>query len=473
MSDRDKPEITGSDQPDMELETKRLMDEAMGKTPTAESSEPEEKPTEQIDATFQRLQARMEDLLSTIEDALKSVGPDLDAKTAEIYASLSKKLANAGLGVFATGAAKIVKDELESELAVDAVFAPVHEAITKSRTTIADAIEKTAKGAVRNVGQTSGNLQAKLLQIYAKLSEMDKQLETARGEVRKWRGKSSELEERMRQREELMSQSSEEMIRMHESIKDLTTQLQGKDVTISELTGKVGQAQSQAAQQQELLKALDSAEQVATDYESKVLELSQVQGQLAQATEQLGQKDAELSVLQADLEQLRQDKAEAVSLISDQSDKLASLTGSERDYQAEVDEMNAKVAELQARWDTLYRVAEDDPTFKAYFLVADKTQWFQLSHLSSALGIPTVLLKRNLQKFVDAGLLEIDGDKIRPRSLSDLVEDVETSEEVLLENARAESDGSEAEPLDPADLVMPTPEYTGPETGDDYEQEGR
>ena len=350
MSERDKPEITGSDQPDIELETKRLMDEAMGKIPTAESSEPEEKPTEQIDATFQRLQARMEDLLSTIEDALKSVGPDLDAKTAEIYASLSKKLANAGLGVFATGAAKIVKDELESELAV-------HEAIAKSRTTIADAIEKTAKGAVRNVGQTSGNLQAKLLQMYAKLSEMDKQLETARGEVRKWRGKSSELEERMRQREDLMSQSSEEMIRMHENIKDLTNQLQEKDVTISELKGEVGQAQSQAAQQQEMLKALDSAEQVATDYESKVLELSQVQGQLAQITEQLGQKDAEISVLRSDVELLKQDKAEAVSLLSDQSDKLASLTGSEMDYQAEVDEMNAKVAELQARWDTLYRVA--------------------------------------------------------------------------------------------------------------------
>ena len=473
MSERDNPENTGSGQSDMEKETQRLMDEAIGTSTSAESSEPEEKSSEQIDATFQRLQARMEDLLSTIDDALKSVGPDLDTKVAEIYESLSKQLANAGLGVFATRAAKIVKTELESELAVDAVFAPVHEAIEKSRITIIDVIEKTAKGAVRSVGQSSGNLQAKLLQMYAKLSEMDKQLETARGEVRKWRGQSSEIEERMRQRENLMSQSSEEMVRMHDSIKDLNNQLQEKDATISQIKGELGQAQSQSEQQQEMLKALDSAEQVATDFESKVLELAQVQGQLAQVKEQLGQKDAEISVLQSDLEQLRQDKVEAVSLISDQSDKLASLMGSERDFQAEVDEMVAKVAELQARWDTLYRVAEDDPTFKAYFLVADKTQWFQLSHLSSALGIPTVLLKRNLQKFVDAGLLEIDSDRVRPRSLSDLAEDVESSEEALLETARAESDGSESEPLDPEDLIMPTPEYTGPDKGDDYEQEGR
>ncbi len=449
------------------------MDEAMGARASAESVAPEEKQTEQIDVTFQRLQTRMEDLLSTIEDALSSVGPDLDSKTAQIYASLSKKLANAGLGVFATGAAKLVKDELESELSVEAVFAPVREAIEKSKATIADVIEKTGKGAVRNIGQASGNVQAKLLQMYAKLSEMDKQLETARGEVRKWRGKSNELEERMRHREDLMSQSSEEMVRMHDSIKDLNAQLQERDDVVSQLKGELGQAQSQAEQQKELLKALDSAEQVATDYESKVLELSQLQGQLAQVNEQLGQKEAELLVLRSDLEQLKQEKITADSQIIEMSDKLASLTGSERDYQAEVDEMNAKVAELQARWDTLYRVAEDDPTFKAYFLVADKTQWFQLPHLSSALGIPTVLLKRNLQKFVEAGLLEIEGDRVRPRSLSDLVSDVESSEETLLENARAESDGSATESLDPSDLIMPTPEYTGPEKGDDYEQEGR
>jgi predicted nuclease with TOPRIM domain len=457
----------------MEKETQRLIDEAIAKTTPAESTETVEKPSSQIDVTFQRLQSRIDDLLSTIEDALKAVGPNLDVKTEEIVASLAKQLGTAGLGVFATRAARIVKDELESKLSIDAIFTPVYEVIEKNRITITDAIEKTAKGAVRNVGQSTGDLQGKLLQMYTRLSEMDKQLETTRGEVRKWRGKSSELEERMRQREDLMSQSSEEMVRMHDSIKDLNAKLQERDNIISQLKGELGQAQSQAEQQKEMLKALDSVEQVATDYESKVFELSQVQGQLAQVNEQLGQKAAELSALRSDLEQLKQEKAAADSQMIEMSDKLASLTGSERDYQAEIDELNAKVAELQARWDTLYRVAEDDPTFKAYFLVADKTQWFQLPHLSSALGVPTVLLKRNLQKFVDAGLLEIEGDRVRPRSLSDLVADVESSEETLIENARAESDGSETEPSDPKDLTIPTPEYTGPDKGDDYEQEGR
>ena len=150
-------------------------------------------------------------------------------------------------------------------------------------------------------------------------------------------------------------------------------------------------------------------------------------------------------------------------------DELASLKGSERDVEAEFAEMSSEIDELKSRWETLYRVAEDDSTFKAYFLIADKTQWFQLAHLSSALGIPTVLLKHNLQKFVDAGLLELEDDKVRPRSLSDLVDDVKATKEQMLEDARAESDGSMVESTDPLQL----PEYTGPKDGNDYEQEGR
>ena len=476
MSDRENSEGNGLDSSDMELETQRLMDEAMSRDASDSSADPSTEVTETtdtIDVTFQRLQVRMEDLLSTIEDALKSIEPGLAMRIEDVMSSAAKQLATAGLGVFGTRATKIVKDELKSSFSVDGLFLQVFEAIENSRATVADVIEKTSKGTVRNVGKSTGDLQAKLLQMYARLSEMEKQLETTRGDLRKWRGQANEQEERMKQREDLMATSNEEMLHMQSSIKELTDQIQERDSSISILKGELSQAQSQAAQQTELMKALDSAEQLTSDYDSKILELSQVQGQLAQQSEQLSQKESEVTSLQGEIEMLKQEKVSAESRISTMVDELASLKGSERDFEAELVEMSNKVDELKARWDTLYRVAEDDPTFKAYFLVADKTQWFQLPHLSSALGIPTVLLKRNLQKFVDAGLLEIEDDKVRPRSLSELADDVSKSEEKMLEDARAESNGSETEPLDPKDLVMPTPEYIGPEDGNEYEQEGR
>ena len=71
---------------------------------------------------------------------------------------------------------------------------------------------------------------------------------------------------------------------------------------------------------------------------------------------------------------------------------MATLRGAKQVYDTEISDLKTQVVELKTRWDSLYTIAEDTPEFKAYFLVADKTQWFQLSHLSSALGIPSVLL---------------------------------------------------------------------------------
>ena len=108
----------------------------------------------------------------------------------------------------------------------------------------------------------------------------------------------------------------------------------------------------------------------------------------------------------------------------------------------------------------LYQVAEDEPAFKAYFVVADKTHWFPLTHLSSALGIPTVRLKRQLQKFIDAGLLEIDADRIRPLNLSDVAKAAASSEEQLIEEAKAELEemGTSTEDSEPTTDIENTTE---------------
>ena len=471
MSDREISEGNGPDKSDMESETTRLMEEAMSKISDGNSDTIDnvEETADRIDGTFQRMQTIIDNLLSAIGDAINSIEPTLDGRVTAVVSSISKQLATAGLGVFGTRAVKIAQDELESTFSVEGLFSSVLEAIAKTRSAFVEVMEETRKLATHNVGQSTSGLQAKLLQMYAKLTETEKQLETTRGEVRKWRGRSNEVEERLRQREDVMATSSEEMLRMHSSIKELTAQVQERDSAISSLKGDLSQAQSQAEQQTELMRALDSAEQIAFNYDAKIMELSQVQGQLVRQTELLDQKEAEINALRKELEKVQQEKDSAESKVSSMVDELASLKGSERDVEAEITEMSREVDELKARWDTLYRVAEDDPTFKAYFLIADKTQWFQLSHLTSALGIPTVLLKRNLQKFVDAGLLEIEEDRVRPRSLSDLVDDVKDTEAQILEDARAETGGTETESMDSVGL----PEYLGPEEGKDYEQEGR
>jgi predicted nuclease with TOPRIM domain len=334
---------------------------------------------------------------------------------------------------------------------------------------------KAGRGAARNVGASGSGLQARLVQMYANMNELDKRLEAARAEIRKWQGTSNELEERLRQREEAMGTSSEELIELHKQIDSLSDELVERDNIISTLKGELGQAQSQIEQQQQFIANIDSVERIAADFDAKVVELSETKGQLAQTLERFDQKESENTSLKDEIAKLKLQIEEFESVLANSADEMATLRGAKQLYDSEIGTLKGQIIELKTRWDSLYTIAEDTPEFKAYFLVADKTQWFQLSHLSSALGIPTVLLKRQMQKFIDAGLIEIENDQIRARSLSDLAKDAEGKQAQMLEDAKAEVGEEEIDPdkpFDPKDLVMPTPEYTGPEDGD-YEQEGR
>jgi chromosome segregation ATPase len=163
-----------------------------------------------------------------------------------------------------------------------------------------------------------------------------------------------------------------------------------------------------------------------------------MQGQLGELEEKLSQREASIESLNGELETARGEASGAMEKLSALSEDAASAIGMKNTLQAEIDALSTQIAELRARWDMLYQVAEDEPAFKAYFVVADKTHWFPLTHLSSALGIPTVRLKRQLQKFIDVGLLEIDADRIRPLNLSDVAKKAATSEEQLIEEAKAE-----------------------------------
>ncbi|TFH09794.1 MAG: hypothetical protein E4H14_03775 [Candidatus Thorarchaeota archaeon] len=478
--DRRDATIGEPEDSDLELETARLMEEAIAKgqdpSPTGDvDNETEQNTVVQIDATFQRLQNRILDLLGSVEDALKATEPSISERVTEIMESVSTQLGSAGLGVFATRAIKLVNTEIKGGFAVDTILAPVYDSLKESRSSVEDIMTKAGRGAVRNVGQSAGSLQTRLVQMYANMNELDKRLEAARAELRKWRGRSNELEERLRQREDMMGSSSEEMIKLHAQITNLGNELEERDSVISSLKGEIGQTQSQIDQHKQLIASMDSMKTVSFDFDAKVIELSQVTGQLAQTQERLDQKESEIVSLKEEIEKIKAVKTEFEEVLASSADEMAALRGAKHEYDTQVNDLKMQVIELKTRWHSLYTIAEDTPAFKAYFLVADKTQWFQISHLSSALGIPTVLLKRQMQKFIDAGLLEIENDQIRARSLSDLAKEAEGKEAQMIQDAKAEMSDEEVDldkPFDPKDLVMPTPEYTGPKDGD-YEQEGR
>ncbi|MHA1290375.1 MAG: hypothetical protein ACTSPB_23590, partial [Candidatus Thorarchaeota archaeon] len=418
MSEEERQSIDELESSDIESETTKLMEEAMEKGVSSEATGPDEdkKTAVQINVTFQRIQTRIIDLLGSIEDAMKAIEPGINERIAGVTESVSAQLAGAGLGVFATRAIKLANNEIIGGFAVEDLLSPVYESLEKSRASVEDILTKAGRGAVRNVGTSASGLQARLVQMYANMNEMDKRLEAARAEIRKWRGLANELEERLRQREEVIGNSSEEMIDLHKQIASLGKELTERDDIISTLKGELGQTQSQIEQQKQLIANIDSVEKVAADFDAKVVELSEIKGQLAQTTERYDQKESENASLREEILKLKSRIEEYETVLASSTDEMATLRGSKEVYDSEIGNLKGQIIELKTRWDSLYTIAEDTPEFKAYFLVADKTQWFQLSHLSSALGIPTVLLKRQMQKFIDAGLIEMENDQIRARS---------------------------------------------------------
>jgi len=407
----------------MEKETQRLMEDVMSDDISDKS--PVEIPVtttaESIDETFQRIQVRIEDLLSSIEDSVKLVEPELNEKLEATLERLNSRLKGAGLGVFVTTATKMADKELRRGMSAEGLLSPILDAIGESRSEVEDIVMKAGRGAVRNVGESTGSLQAKIVQMYATLNEHEKQLDVTRAELKRWRERANELQDLVKSRDETMERSVEVLEQMRTSRAELERLNEAHEQTISTLKGELSQTQSQIEQQKELLDKQGSFEDIAQDYETKLVELSEAQGQLAKAHERLAQREDTVESLKIEVQMLRESNSNLESQMSSITEEAAALRGVKKSDQAELESLKAQLDELKARWENLYQVAEDEPAFRAYFMIADKKfTWLPLSHLSQALGVPTVLLKRNLQKFADAGLVEIEGDRVRPLSMSEV-----------------------------------------------------
>jgi len=421
LPDQDERERDDSDISDMDEKTKRVVEDAISDDISENSlmEIPATTAAESIDETFQRIQARIEDLLSSIEDSVRLVEPELNEKLEATLERLNWRLKGAGLGVFVTTATKMANEELRRGMSAEGLLSPILGAIGESRSEVEDIVMKAGRGASRNVGESTGSLQAKIVQMYATLNEHKKQLDVTRAELKRWRERANELQDLVKSRDETMERSVEVLEQMRTARAELERLNQAHEQAISTLKGELSQAQSQIEQQQNLLDKQGSFEEIAQDYETKLVELSEAQGQLAKALERLAQREGSVESLKAEIHTLRENNAKLESKMSLMTEEVATLRGVKESDQAETESLEVQLNELKSRWENLYQVAEDEPAFRAYFMIADKKfTWLPLSHLSQALGVPTVLLKRDLQKFIDVGLVEIEGDRVRPLSMS-------------------------------------------------------
>ncbi len=445
MSDKEL-DMSEQEEPDVSEETKRLMDEAMSKADTTLESDVDDDIPKQanttttlLDETFENIKERIEGLILEIEDSTRSTEPQFNERMALVLDSLSSRLRSAGLGIFTNTAIKIVNDELSHGVNGSAFLSPIYETISETMSRVEDIITKTHRGALKSLTFRTSDLQGRIVQNYARLNEMETELASTKTELSKWRARSRELDEIIRRSEESIEAQNKKAQQQQEVIDELQNLLTQREEAITVLRGELSQSQAHIEQLQQMIEKLDNAEEIVSDYEDKIMEISRLEGQITEQLELIAQRNSSIDRISAQIEQLQIDNAELETKFENLKRESSMAIGIKDSLEDDVSKLNGQLEELRARWDLLYQVAEDEPAFKAYFLVAGRdTTWLPLSHLSSALGIPSVALRRQLQKFIDAGLIEIDDDKIRPRTLSEVSETAKELDKQILKEAESE-----------------------------------
>jgi hypothetical protein len=88
------------------------------------------------------------------------------------------------------------------------------------------------------------------------------------------------------------------------------------------------------------------------------------------------------------------------------------------ELQERIQILSAQLSAREEELNRLYNLTESDPKYQAYHVLRDLSpNWVDMSHVGHSLGMPTARVKRLLEQFQAAGLVDIEGEKARTLQL--------------------------------------------------------
>jgi chromosome segregation ATPase len=243
---------------------------------------------------------------------------------------------------------------------------PIYIAIQQIKSRVDDILSKIHREALSIITTRTSDLQGRIVQMHASLSEMEQELESTRVESNRWRTRSKELDEIIRRSVESMEIQQSEAQHQQELIDELRDEITSKGEAISVLRGEVSQTQAHIEQLQIIIGKLDQADEIVSDYEETVMEISKLQGSLTEQQELVAQRNTTIDRLKKEISRLKNEGNQLEKKLDDLRRESSMAIGIQDSLESDVSRLNNQLAKLRARWDTLYRVAEDEPAFKAY-----------------------------------------------------------------------------------------------------------
>ena len=200
---------------------------------------------------------------------------------------------------------------------------------------------------------------------------------------------------------------------MPEEIAQKNSEIMVKNETVRTLANKYSEAEVIS---KSLLQRLEQSEGGVSKKDFEELKI--------QHSEERKAIKSEIAKMEAKLLDQKLEYDEKLSEAKDMSERYTDLVGKVNKLTDKNNEANEKVKSLNAKmedlrlfkenniskityFDKLKPLMEEDPLFRAFFITKEVGH-ISLEDLKAAVGSPTVIVKKDVQKLQDIGLVEID-----------------------------------------------------------------
>jgi len=259
----------------------------------------------------------------------------------------------------------------------------------------------------------------------AQINEKEMELEHTKGLLAQAQKELEMTQNRMNPTQIKVEAALETIGKLKEEIAQKNAEIMVKNETVRTLANKYSEAEVIS---KSLLQRVEQSEGGVSKKEFEELKIKH--------SEERKAIKSEIAKMEAKLLDQKLEYDEKLSEAKDMSERYNDLVGKVNELTDKNNEANEKVKSLNAKMEDLRLfkenniskityveklkpVMEEDPLFRAFFITKEVGH-ISLEDLKAAVGSPTVIVKKDVQKLQDTGLVEIDdAGKFRVKAFED------------------------------------------------------
>lgn len=259
----------------------------------------------------------------------------------------------------------------------------------------------------------------------AQINEKEMELEHTKGLMAQAQKELEMTQNRMNPTQIKVEAALETIGKLKEELAQKNAEIMVKNETVRTLANKYSEAEVIS---KSLLQRIEESEGGVSKKEFEELKIKHSEERKAIKSE-IAKMEAKLLDQKLEYDEKLSEAKDMGERYNDLVGKVNELTDKNKEANEKVKSLNAKMEELTlfkenniskiTYFDKLKPLMEEDPLFRAFFITKEVGH-ISLEDLKAAVGSPTVIVKKDVQKLQDTGLVEIDdAGKFRVKTFED------------------------------------------------------